>query len=163
MILENLKEDTEYTVSAYILFRDETTSMSAECSAMTPALLESVEKEIENILLPQENRNETIVRAQQYIIDNISRPISLDEVAKNAFISPSYLSSLFKKVTKVSLVDYINIMKVKRAKALMNEGERKIFSIAESLGYENIYYFSKVFKKVTGETPSQYLKKLDNM
>lgn len=43
MILENLKDDTEYTVSAYILFRDETTSMSAECSAMTPALLESVE------------------------------------------------------------------------------------------------------------------------
>lgn len=136
----------------YLAFRDDVV-----------ALLESVEKEIENILLPQENRNETIVRAQQYIIDNISRPISLDEVAKNAFISPSYLSSLFKKVTKVSLVDYINIMKVKRAKALMNEGERKIFSIAESLGYENIYYFSKVFKKVTGETPSQYLKKLDNM
>lgn len=136
----------------YLAFRDDVV-----------ALLESVGKEIENILLPQESRNETIVRAQQYIIDNISRPISLDEVAKNAFISPSYLSSLFKKVTKVSLVDYINIMKVKRAKAMMNEGERKIFSIAESLGYENIYYFSKVFKKVTGETPSQYLKKLDNM
>lgn len=145
-IMEILKADR------YLAFRDDVV-----------ALLESVEKEIENILLPQENRNETIVRAQQYIIDNISRPISLDEVAKNAFISPSYLSSLFKKVTKVSLVDYINIMKVKRAKALMNEGERKIFSIAESLGYENIYYFSKVFKKVTGETPSQYLKKLDNM
>ena len=57
-----------------------------------------------------------------------------------------------------SMIDYINALKVERAKEIMNRGSVRINEIALSLGYENVYYFSKVFRKITGVSPTDYMK-----
>ena len=103
-------------------------------------------------------------KAREYILTHITERISLGDVAEYACVSPGYMSKSFKRIMGMSLVDYINTMKIERAKELMGEGqESRIADIALSLGFHNIYYFSKVFRKVEGIPPTEYMKKLHTM
>ncbi len=103
-------------------------------------------------------------KAREYILAHITERISLGDVAEYACVSPGYMSKSFKRIMGMSLVDYINTMKIERAKELMGEGqESRIADIALSLGFHNIYYFSKVFRKVEGIPPTEYMKKLHTM
>ena len=104
-------------------------------------------------------RSEAIERAREYILSNTEKEIRLKDVAAAAYVSPGYMSALWNRTMGSSLVDFINEAKVERSKELMAGGMYRISDIALKLGYENIYYFSKVFKKVTGETPTGYLKR----
>ena len=71
------------------------------------------------------------------------------------------MSKSFNRVMGMSLVDYINQKKVDKAKEIMAENENcSIADIAISLGFSNIYYFSKVFRKVEGIPPTEYIKNL---
>ena len=100
-------------------------------------------------------------KAREYVLQHVMDKISLSDVASYACVSPSYMSKSFKRVMGISLVDYINTMKVEKAKEMMQEGkDDRIADIAMSLGFNNIYYFSKVFRKIEGCPPSEYLKKL---
>ena len=100
-------------------------------------------------------------KAREYVLQHVMDKISLSDVASYACVSPSYMSKSFKRVMGISLVDYINTMKVEKAKEMMQEGKNdRIADIAMSLGFNNIYYFSKVFRKIEGCPPSEYLKKL---
>lgn len=104
-----------------------------------------------------------IDKAREYIIAHVEERISLADVASYAGVSPGYLSKSFKKVMGRSMVDYVNSLKVERAKAMMarSGGSQRISELALALGFDNIYYFSKVFKRVTGLSPSEWLKTQD--
>lgn len=123
--------------------------------------LEDVTSELETIVSSQRGDKQSIItdKARSYILDHVSEHISLSDVAEFANVSPGYMSQFFKKNMKISLVDYINQVKVNKAKEIIAQGATRINEIATSLGYDNIYYFSKVFKKVTGITPTEYIKK----
>lgn len=69
---------------------------------------------------------------------------------------PNYLSSLFMRQLSVGFVDCVNQMKMKRAYELLETGNYLIYEVANRLGYENAYYFSKVFRKYIGCTPKEY-------
>lgn len=100
-------------------------------------------------------------KAREYVLMHVSEKISLGDVADYACVSPGYMSKSFKRIMGISLVDYINQMKIEKAKEIMKEGrEDRIADIALSLGFRNIYYFSKVFRKVEGIPPTEYMKKL---
>lgn len=101
-----------------------------------------------------------IEKARQYVIDNVDKRIMLQDAADYVCISPGYLSALFKKQYGVNFVDYINQVKMERACELIREGRYKIYEIADLLSFENAYYFSRVFKRHTGMTPTEYQKKL---
>lgn len=83
----------------------------------------------------------------------------LQDVADHVNISPSYLSALFKKAYGQNLVDFINQTKVQRACELIREGKYRIYEISYMLSFENAYYFTKVFKKHTGCTPTEYQRR----
>lgn len=94
----------------------------------------------------------------EYIRQNLSRRLSLNEVAAAFGFSPNYLSQLFAKYADRGFVETITQEKIAAAKAMMADEELKIYEIAERLGYENAFYFSKVFKKETGLSPREYLQ-----
>lgn len=122
--------------------------------------LESFKNEISDLQAPESgNQNPVVIKAKLYISNNISKPLSLADVADSAFVSPAYLSALFKKQTGQSFVEYVNASKIEKAKEMMEKGKNRVDEIALSLGFDNIYYFSKVFKKITGISPSEYMKK----
>lgn len=106
------------------------------------------------------SRNDFIEKAKQYIDEHIYERILLTDIADYVCISPSYLSSLFKKTHHKNLVDYINEQKTERACQMIKESNMRIYEICYKLGYENPYYFSKIFKRFTGKTPTEYQAQL---
>jgi two-component system, response regulator YesN len=96
--------------------------------------------------------------AKKYIIKNCMETIKLKDVAKSLNISAGYLSSIFPKYTGMCFTDYVNKIKIEEAKKMLKDGQQKIYEISYLLGYENACYFSKIFKKIAGCSPTEFIK-----
>jgi two-component system response regulator YesN len=94
--------------------------------------------------------------AMNYIRRNYNNDLSLEKVAQNIYISPYYLSHLFKEELNITFVEYLTMVRVEEAKKLLSSPSMSILAIASEVGYEDASYFSKVFKKTTGLSPNQY-------
>ena len=90
------------------------------------------------------------------------RDISLKTIADVFFYSEKYLSALFMKRMNVKFTDYLNKLRIEYAINLMAEGEKSLSKIAEKSGYVDQFYFSKVFKKIIGKTPTEYKRTIKN-
>jgi two-component system response regulator YesN len=97
-----------------------------------------------------------ISRIKQYVSERLPEDISRDEVAKSVFISPCYLSHMFRSKTGLSLTEYIAGERVKKAKALLLQNRLSVRDVAIESGFGNIAYFSKQFKRATGVTPREF-------
>jgi two-component system response regulator YesN len=93
-----------------------------------------------------------------YIHDSYATPINLASISDEFNISYSYLSYLFVKMTNVKMHQYINNVRIEHAKRLLKTSSMKMYDIAQNVGFESPYYFSKVFKEITGLTCSEYKK-----
>ncbi len=90
---------------------------------------------------------------------NLNSSLSLKSLAAKYYVSPSYLSYLFKQETGQTLTDYINTRRVERAARRLRNTEDTVSDIAESVGVLDVNYFTKIFKKSMGVTPTTYRKK----
>ncbi len=97
-----------------------------------------------------------ILPAIEYIAKNYNRSISNDELAAAAGLSTVYFRKLFKDVTGTSPIAYIQSIKMKKASEMLKSDYSSITDIAYSLGYNNVYEFSRAFKKYVGVSPSRY-------
>lgn len=95
-----------------------------------------------------------LLQVKQYIKEHIASPMDYDEIAELTGLSPRYLNRLYKRYTGKSLKEYITNTRVERAKHLLAETSMTVGQVAETLGYSDIYFFSKQFKKYTGMPPS---------
>ncbi len=95
-----------------------------------------------------------------YIRQHLDRRLSLNEVAEAFSFSPNYLSQLFAKYADRGFVETITHEKIAAARRLLAGGDVRIYEVAEQLGYESAFYFSKVFKKETGQSPREYMQGL---
>lgn len=102
-------------------------------------------------------KNHIVTNVKKYIQEHIREHLSLNEVAAVFGISPSYLSQLFSKYNETGFSEYINISKINEGKRLLTEENLKVYEVAEMLGFESAFYFSKVFKKVEGVSPTEYI------
>ena len=93
-----------------------------------------------------------------YIHNNFERDISLGDIAKFVFLSPSYFTRAFKEEMGISPISYLLKVRIERAKELLTETDQKISDIALSVGFSNQQRFNEIFKKYTGLTPLQYRK-----
>lgn len=104
-------------------------------------------------------RTALLEKARQYVRDNVDKRIMLQDAADYVCLSPGYLSALFKKQYNQNFVDFINAEKCRRACELIQQGQHRIYEISYMLGFENAYYFSRVFKRHVGVTPTEYQKR----
>lgn len=95
-------------------------------------------------------------KARKYIAENIADDLSLEMIADALHISASHLSRTFKKAAGISLTDYINQFRINRAKELLRGTDIYIYAISEMVGYHDATYFSSMFKKLVGVSPSEY-------
>lgn len=101
-----------------------------------------------------------VSRVCKYVLENIDEDISLKIVSDSIFMNKSYVSEVFKQKTGISFIEYLTIVKMERARKLMADGRLKTYEVAELLGFKDIEYFSKLFKKNTGFTPTEYRQKV---
>ncbi len=97
-----------------------------------------------------------VQKVMNYVNLNVAEPLTLKSLAAMCFISPSYLSALFKQETGTTLIDYINTQRVNRAAQLLEHSSHAIAAVAEEVGILDVNYFTKIFKKTLGVTPTRY-------
>ena len=98
-----------------------------------------------------------VAEAQGYIERNFAqKKLSVDEICRDLFISPSYLSRLLKHHLGKTFIDALTDFRVEKAKQLLSHSDLKTYAVADAVGYSDPHYFSTIFKKVTGVTPSEY-------
>jgi two-component system response regulator YesN len=95
-------------------------------------------------------------QAQDYIYRNLASNFGIDEICKYLGISSSYFSLLFKQHFGERFVEYLSKQRIEMAKSMLALGDRSITQISKSVGFFDRRYFTTVFQKYTGETPSEY-------
>lgn len=100
-----------------------------------------------------------IRRVKELIQKNYAGEITLTRVAEQVHLSPAYLSRLFKNRTGKSFIDYLTEVRLQEAKTLLLSGEMTIDQVAEAVGFQNNSYFTAVFKKHQGLTPSEFRRR----
>lgn len=102
-----------------------------------------------------------VERATHYFNENYNKSISIKEYAAERHMSDCWFNRIFKKITKVTPMQYIISLRITSAINLLENTDHSIKHIANAVGYDDQYYFSKLFKKATGTSPSEYRKRIN--
>jgi YesN/AraC family two-component response regulator len=113
---------------------------------------------------PQESAPPTKVRGViqtvcKYIEENLASEITRSDLARLVYMNPDYLGTIFKEEIGCSITIYIQNLRLTRARQLLRETDLPISKVAEQVGYDNISYFSKLFRQKIGCQPGEYRKK----
>lgn len=150
---EYAKEAIHYDVSDYII----KTSMLEQ---LPDSILKATQKlqRLDGVIDDEEWQSDDIMaRLQRYIENNYMKKLTLIEIAGAIHANRSYISRLYKQKTGVNLFDAINRLKIEKAKEMLKSG-LKVYETAEKLGFDDVAYFSKVFKKSEGVSPKDFAK-----
>jgi two-component system, response regulator YesN len=100
-----------------------------------------------------------VKKAVEYIQFNLETPLTLNQIAEEIHVNPTHLSRKFKEETGKTPIEYIHHKRIEAAKLYLYRGNQSITDIAFLVGFNDVNYFTRVFKKITGLTPTQYMKK----
>jgi transcriptional regulator GlxA family with amidase domain len=110
----------------------------------------------------REDDGNMITKTINSMRNNINKKLSVEEMAANNSLSVSHFSNLFRKATGMPPIDYFIHIKMQKACQLLFSNADKIRDIAANLGYDDPYYFSRIFKKYIGASPEQYRLNVKN-
>ncbi|WP_052404887.1 response regulator transcription factor [Bacillus rubiinfantis] len=102
--------------------------------------------------------NQNLKKIMDYIMEHYTEPLTLTDVANHFHFNPSYLSSFFSSHNKEGFNGFLNKVRIEEATKLLTKGKIPISEISSMVGYSDHSYFCKVFKKISGISPSQYRK-----
>ena len=122
-------------------------------------LIERIEELLKENHLTDSREVPAVRIAKRYIRRHYNEDISLSRLAAIVHISPVYLSRLFKKSEGINFLDYLNQYRIEVAKKMLVDVCLQINQVSELSGFKNTKYFSKVFKKIIGITPSEYRRR----
>ncbi|RKN86410.1 AraC family transcriptional regulator [Paenibacillus ginsengarvi] len=111
--------------------------------------------------VPREGQESGLAdRVIQYMNEHLGDNLTLDDLCDHFAIGRTQISIMFKKRVGCGVIEYMNTLKIDRAKTYIREDVFNLTEISELLGYSSVHYFSRHFKKSTGMTPSEYAKTL---
>ena len=103
------------------------------------------------------SKNSRTIKAIKALVqERHTQELSIGRIAEEVFLTPNYISLIFKKETGETINDYITGIRIGKAKELLLTTDLKVMEISERVGYENPHYFSTVFKKTTGVHPLKF-------
>lgn len=103
-------------------------------------------------------KNPLVERAMEYVAEHYYENLMLTEVAEKVGVTAGYLSTLFQKQFEKGFVDYLNEIRIDHACTYLQQNYLKTYEIAYKVGFNDEKYFSKVFKKIMGQSPTEYRK-----
>ena len=119
--------------------------------------IQKMEEASSRVAQKQKEKGDNVVeRAKEYIAQNFAKELTLDEMAKEVGISPYYLSKLFKEVEGVNYIEYLTGLRMNHAKGQLLESDKSIKEVCHESGYGDPNYFSRIFKKWVGVTPTEF-------
>lgn len=117
---------------------------------------------LSNQIVVQNDHSEppVITRAKEFINQHLNEEISLGQVAKAVNTSTFYFCKMFKKVTGINFTDYVSRRRIENAKNLLLNPNLRVSEIAYEVGFQSLTHFNRVFKKVEGQSPTEYRARL---
>jgi AraC-like DNA-binding protein len=113
------------------------------------------------IVLQEQNAEPPVIsRAKQFIAEHQAEELSLDQVARSVHTSKFYFCKIFKKATGVHFTDYLSRVRTESAKNLLLNRNLRISEIAYEVGFQSLTHFNRVFKRILGESPTDYRSRL---
>lgn len=146
---------TAYSLSDYYIQKADQCKTVKEVSKLHPIMCEDYTKRMKQ-LRKQKICSKQIVDCIDYIYDHLHTRITVETLAEHVNLNPSYLSRLFKKEIGTSISSYIQIQKIETAKNMLIYSDHPLSQIALTLAFPSQSYFTEIFKKKTGLTPSEY-------
>lgn len=147
--------DVQTTVGDILMLSDSYKSLYENLKSIFSSLLEFLLKEEK---MPTEKSN-ILIKIDAYMKENYTHPINTKSIAEQFGFTPAYLSKIFREYKDITPADYIIQLRIDKAKELFTADPYcKIKDVAAFVGYEDSLYFSKVFKKLTGMSPKQFLE-----
>lgn len=108
------------------------------------------------VQLQKDHKNNIVMeRCLHYIHGHFGEDLFLEELSKKYYFNPSYFSTLFKRYTGKHFTEYVTDLRVEVARKKLLESDKKIYEVAQEVGYRDVKYFNKVFKKRYGLTPEE--------
>ncbi|MNC54862.1 HTH-type transcriptional regulator YesS [compost metagenome] len=95
-------------------------------------------------------------RAKKYIEERYTDDLSLEEVADYVHLNPHYFSKIFKQEYGETFIDFVTRLRIDKAISLIGEGRLSLKEVSFEAGYKDPNYFSRVFKKITGVSPTEF-------
>lgn len=114
--------------------------------------------------IEKESLSELVKKTKNIINETYKEQLTLVSLSEKVFISSSYLSRIFKKEEGITFNEYLTKVRIDKAIELLKNTNLKSYQVAESVGIHDPHYFSRIFKKITGESPSRYrpMRKVQN-
>lgn len=156
-----INELSEYQLKTYL--NQDTISVKKSISFQTS--LDVIYDATKNILInlssciediQRKSSNQLIKLSLQYIHENYNKEISLAQLADNLYISPTYLSKIFRSQVGVTFSRYVLEYRIDASKKLLSNPKYKIYEISNMCGFSDVAHFSKTFKQVVGVSPNHY-------
>lgn len=95
-------------------------------------------------------------KTMEYVKEHVCEEVVISDIASYVYLNPSYLCRMFKKETGENLSDYIIRKKIEKAREYLKNPKYKVYQVGSMIGYHDVRYFYKIFKKITGLTPQEY-------
>jgi AraC-like DNA-binding protein/ligand-binding sensor protein len=113
------------------------------------------------VIIQQENAEVPVIkRAKEYIREHQGEKVSLGNVAKAVNMSAFYFCKMFKKAAGINFTDYLSRVRIERAQNLLLNPNLRVSEIAFEVGFQSLTHFNRVFKKITGQSPTDFRSKL---
>jgi YesN/AraC family two-component response regulator len=113
------------------------------------------------IVVQQENSEPPVIRrAKEFINEHQTEDLTLGQVAKAVNTSTFYFCKVFKKATGINFTDYLSRVRIEKSKNLLLNPNLRISEIAFEVGFQSLTHFNRVFKKVLGQSPTEYRSKV---
>lgn len=113
-------------------------------------------KPVRPMMLPRHTDNDDMIKVMAYIEDNLQQELSLELLSEQVHLHPQYVSRLFKNEIGFTITQFITLRRLKKAKHLLASSRETIAAISERCGFADSNYFTRVFKKHEGMTPTQF-------
>jgi two-component system response regulator YesN len=111
------------------------------------------------VVVNEEKVVDQVEVAKKWIVENLKESITIEKIANQVFMNPTYFCEYFKSQTGETVLDFVTSTRLNKARELLLTTNFKIYEISEQVGYADTKYFSKLFKKYYGELPSKYKEK----
>lgn len=99
---------------------------------------------------------DAVRKARHYILNHLTSPLTLDEVAQHAGVSPFHFCKIFKRATSLTFTDFVNRARVEHAKRLLLKPQTRITEVAYDVGFQSLSQFNRSFRRVTAQSPTEF-------
>jgi AraC-like DNA-binding protein/ligand-binding sensor protein len=152
-----LQGETEKLKAAYSESRVLTTKEHDSILKLLAIFAQHLSLLSNQILVQQENAEPPMIqRAKQFIQENYTEEISLEQVAKSVNTSTFYFCKMFKKFTGVNYTEFLSRIRIENARNLLLNPNLRISEVAFAAGFQSLTHFNRVFKKIVGESPTEF-------